>query len=296
MSYPGVDPADVQTMNPVGTQEPSAGVETTPPPVEAYMPPATPPPAQENVSQDTNPAPKPNPLVAQPPTAPAPAPAPQPANPVPDQEAIRLAVKEAMEHQFDVSPGWQKKSQRFVVTTPNGQRALCKRVNTMDLLNGDLLEEMDFYTKALFPTKWDAAGNPIENTNAENFWAALRDPDKRLKFTRMLNTLMEICVVEPSVFDDGAEIVVNPKSGQREVVCGAGVKRSEADGREYVEVNGVTRLVPEGLVRTSDIDWTDKMAIFSELNKPLDQLQIFHEQGTELASVGTEQGSGGNSQ
>lgn len=230
MSYPGVDPTDLKTMNPVGTQEESVG---------------------------------------EPKTAP-----------------LQDLSEEKVEAPFAVSNRWKTGSIQFVVECPSGQRCLVKTLDTMDLVNADLLEDMDYFGKALLPSSFDAAGNPVDNQEQQTFWDALKDPDKRLKFFSMLNRLLETAVVNPIVIDDGAEIITDEKTGKRIVVLGGMI--DTVNGVEMYTRDGVTRPLGAQEVKTSHIDFSDKMYIFGELNKPLELIRPFRQEDASVASVDTE--------
>lgn len=238
MSYPGVDPADVQTMNPVGTQEPSAGASI-------------------------------------------------------DPQQLKEAVREAVSDQFKVTDGWKsrtKASVHFVVECPSGQKALLKHLDTMDLVGANIIEEMDFFTKALFPASFDDAGNPVENKPTQNFWTTLKDPMKRKRFISMLNRLLEVAVVRPKVIDDGIEIETDPETGEATIKEGS-LLTVEGDVEFVTLPNGKKRAIKEGEVVTSAIDFGDKMTIFGELNKPLGMIEPFREPAVSVASVDSVEGA-----
>lgn len=257
MSYPGIDPADVQTMEPVGTQEPSAGEPK-------LLPPKIPQVEEQRLQS------------------------------VIDPEQLKDIVQEAVADQFAITDGWRNRAVQFVVLCPSGQRALLKHLTTMDLVDAGLIEDMDTFTKALFPASFDQAGNPVENQGQESFWKQLKDPDKKLKFLGMLNRLLVVGVVNPTVVDDGVDIVIDERTGKRVVVQGTLVE--EINGKEYLKTEIGNRLIAPNEVRASAIDFTDKMTIFSEFNKPLDQIKPFRESPVGVPSVDSEQGSGSTTQ
>lgn len=194
-----------------------------------------------------------------------------------DPSALNAAVAQAFQDQFAVTQ-WKRKPQiQFVIECPSGQRCLAKHLNTMDLVDADLIEEVDFFTKRLFPSAFDAAGNPVdsneEDTGNESFWGTLKDPEKKVRFFRLLNRLLAIGVVKPHVVDDGVDVVVD-ESGNKTVQYGANA-----------------RPLREGEVYASDIDFADKITIFGELNKPLEQIKPFREESsTVLPSVPASEG------
>ena len=134
----------------------------------------------------------------------------------------------------------------------------------------------------------------MENQGQDSFWKQLKDPDKKLKFLGMLNRLLVVGVVNPTVVDDGVDIVIDEKTGKRVVVQGTLVE--EINGKEYLKTEIGNRLIAPNEVRASAIDFTDKMTIFSEFNKPLDQIKPFRESPTGVPSVDSEQGSGSTAQ
>lgn len=241
MSYPGVDPSDTITAEPVGTQAVSEG--------------------------ETKQL---------------------------DGEELKKVVEEAVANQFAITDGWKTPEKiEFVVLCPSGQRALVRRLGTMDLLEAGLIEDMDFFTKALLPAGFDQAGNPVDSTEQPSFWKALKDPKRRLQFIQLLNRLLEVAVVNPKVIDDGAGIVDN--GGKDVVVLGTSIVRE--NGIEYLRrADGSLRPFAENEVKASAIDFTDKMAIFGELNRPLEEIKPFREAPNGVASVDTVQGSESPSQ
>lgn len=263
MSYPGMEPADVQTLEPVGTQEPSAGKPA-------------PNPLLANVSQDMH------------------------------EDALRKdnfvhinpselkdAVQEAVTDIFALKNTWKPKSQkvRFVIDCPSGQKVLARHLTTMDLLEADLVEEIDFFTKRLFPQDLDAAGNPIEKSEDDDgstIWKVLRDIEKRKRFLELLNRLLVTAVEKPKVINDNVEIATD-SDGNKFLING-----SEMDAEDYVRIYG--KELPElgeNETYASAVDFTDKMHIFGELNKPLGVIQPFRaESAASVASMATSESIG----
>ena len=192
--------------------------------------------------------------------------------------AERLKNQMAQGDPFAVTNAWQAKPQvQFVIQCPSGQRCLAKHLNTMDLVDADLIEEVDFFTKKLFPSSLDAAGNPVDNDSEElsnqSFWGTLKDAEKKARFFRLLNKLLAIGIVKPRVVDDGVGVVVD-ELGSKKVVFGTSA-----------------RPLREGEVYASAIDFADKIVIFGELNKPLEQINPFREESSaELPSVSAGEG------
>ncbi len=205
-----------------------------------------------------------------------------------ETEELKSIVKEAVADQFAITDGWRaSKTIKFVVTCPSGQRCLVKRLSTTDLINADILDEMDFFTRALIPQKFDAAGNPVFDNEQSSFWDALKDPEKRLRFFNLLNKLTQAAVVNPIVVDDGASIVTTP-NGKKVVALGTSVITDENGTDSLIMENGETRVLSDNEVRTSQIEFTDKMQIFSEVNRPLNEIRPFRAEENSMASVGTE--------
>ena len=195
-------------------------------------------------------------------------------------EALKQAVAQAVQDQFAVTAAWKSKPRvEFVIECPSGQRCLAKHLNTMDLIDSDLIEEVDFFTKKLFPSALDSAGNPVdtvEDPTNDSFWSTLKDAEKKARFFRLLNRLLSIGIVKPKVVDDGVEV------------------RVDESGSQIVTYGHLARPLKEGEVYASAIDFADKITIFGELNKPLDQIKPFREGSTaELPSVSTVEGIAG---
>lgn len=257
MSYPGVEPADVQTLEPVGTQVPSAGVPT-------------PNPLLANASQEMHEEALRNDNFVH-------------VNPT----ELKSVVQQAVTDMFALKPNWMPKPKaekqiQFVITCPSGQNVLAKHLTTMDLLEADLIEDLDFFTKKLFPQNVDPAGNPIdEDESASTIWTVLKDIDKRKKFIELLNKLLVISIQKPKIVDDGLEIATG-EDGKQFLISGA-----EMAPEDFTKVFG--RKLPElGENETycSAVDFADKMSIFAELNKPLSVIEPFRQESlVSLASM-----------
>lgn len=202
-------------------------------------------------------------------------------------EELKAALREVVRDEFAVTDAWQPREIiKFVVNCPSGQRALVKHLDTMDLLQYDLIEEMDFFSKKLFPSSFDPAGNPSELTPEieTNIWTVLRDPEKRCRFIKLLNRMMTAASVRPKIVDDGVALVDDPREeGSKKLVFGYQVKSID----KQIELFG--KPVPklkEGQCYAGPIDLGDRMAFFSELNKPLGMIEPFRkQQDAVLASV-----------
>ncbi len=233
MSYTDVTLAEGSQMNPVGTQEPSAGAGI----------------------------PTPNSLLAK-------------ASEQMHESALRddefkVAVTEAVTNMFELKSNWKPKTEKvkFVINCPSGQTVLAKHLNTMDLLEADLIEDLDFFTKRLFPA------SDSDKEEDSSLWTVLSDIVKRRRFVDLLNRLLEISIVTPRVINDGIEIATRA-DGTKFLISG-----SEMSAEDNIKVFG--RSLPplsENETYASAVDFTDKMAIFGELNKPLSVIQPFRQE------------------
>ncbi|QNJ59235.1 tail assembly chaperone [Mycobacterium phage MrMiyagi] len=257
MSYPGVDPAVLAQVNPVGTQESAAGEPMAPNPLVAK--------ASETMHESAL------------------------REPVIDQSAVKAAVADM----FALQDGWKpKQAVKFVIECPSGQRVLARHLDTMALLEANLIEEIDFFTKRLFPAEMDASGNVIEKPEdaAEaSIWTVLKDPEKRCRFLRLMNGLLVTAIERPKIIDDGVEILTDTE-GKKHVVEGA---RLSPEDYEKVFKKKLRPLGPNETY-ASAVDFADKMAIYSELNKPLAVITPFREeQAISLARMASGESSGG---
>ncbi|AEK07472.1 tail assembly chaperone [Mycobacterium phage Send513] len=255
MSYPGVDPTDTITKEPVGTQEVSVGETPTPAALLASA-------AGDQAPQDVD-------------------------------EAVKAAVKDL----FAVNEkAWKpKRVVKFVVDCPSGQVALVKHLDTLDLIEHDLVEELDFFTRKLFPADIDASGNPVEVQAKveDNIWQALRDPEKRRRFLEVTGRLMQAASIKPKIIHDGVVLVEDKDSaetGRKTTKFGY-----ELDMAEQLE--HFKRPIPplkDGEVYSGYVDFADRMAFFQELNKPLGMIEPFREeQAAVLQDMARGEGHGG---
>lgn len=202
-----------------------------------------------------------------------------------ENKELQANVKQIMEDMFAVTDAWKPKNIiKFIIDCPSGQRCLAKHLDTMDLIGADIIEEIDFFTKKLFPNELDAQGNPVERTveDAEaSIWGVLRDLDKRKRFFGLLNSLLTIGIVKPKVIDDGVVRYID-ETGTETVAYG-----SQLTPEEQLELLGhKIPALKSGEVYGGAIDFADKMTIFAELNKPLALIQPFRqEQDVMLASM-----------
>ena len=197
-----------------------------------------------------------------------------------DPAVLKAAVEDAVRDQFVVTDAWKPKPRiQFVIECPSGQRCLAKYLNTMDLVDADLIEEVDFFTKRLFPSSFDAAGNPVDQEEEESndkFWSTLKDNEKKVRFFRLLNKILSVAVVKPKVIDDGVDL------------------QDDEYGNKTVVYGSKARPLRDGEVYASAIDFADKMTIFGELNKPLEQIKPFREESaTELPDLPAVEGFAG---
>ena len=263
MSYPGVEPTDVQTMEPVGTQATSVGVPPTPNPLLA------------KAAQDMHESALRNPEFVAP---------PQGAN-------LDHLVAKAVDDMFALKDTWQPKNTepvKFVIHCPSGQTVLAKHLTTMDLLEASIIDEIDFFSKKLLP-KLDPAGNPVEDDDAgAPLWTLMKDVEKRKRFFTMLNKLVDIAVLKPNVIDDGVEIATRD-DGTQFLINGADMKPED-----YQRVFGkILPALGPNETYASAVDFGDKMAIFGELNKPLAVIEPFREESPNgTTSLEHSQGNG----
>lgn len=253
MSYPGVEPTDVQTMEPVGTQATSVGVPPNPNPLLAK--------AAQDMHENALRGPE---FVTHTPQT----------NGV-DMDKL---VAKAVDDMFALKDTWQPKNTepvKFVIHCPSGQTVLAKHLTTMDLLEANVIDEIDFFSKKLLP-KLDPAGNPVEDEDqGAPLWTLMKDVEKRKRFFTLLNKLIDIAVVKPNVIDDGVEIATKD-DGTQFLINGA-----DMSPEDYVKVFG--RALPAlgpNETYASAVDFGDKMAIFGELNKPLAVIEPFREESS----------------
>lgn len=264
MSYPGVDPADATTTSPVGTQDASAGEPQKLKYDHVELPDGTmrldPQPVEHSGSTTQ----------AQPIEVPEQTPE--------QKEALNKAVKEAFSDMFAVTQAWEPREVvKFVIECPSGQKALAKHLDVLDLAAADLVEDMDLFTRKLFPTALDDQGNPVDNKDQESFWKALKDINKRLKFIDMTNRLMAAASVKPKVVNDGVAIRTNPETSEQEIVHGYQV----TDIDEQLKLFGKpvpTLGDPRHEAYAGTITFNDRMTFFTELQKPLALIEPFREQ------------------
>lgn len=244
MSYAGLNPTEMQNTNPVGAQGISVGGTPIPNPLLSK--------ASENMHEA---ALRQNAI---------------------DPSVLNNAVQEAVSDMFALKPNWMPNKEKvlFVIQCPSGQKVLAKHLNTMDLLDANLVEEIDFFTKRLFPQEMDPSGNPIDHEDdGGSIWSVLRDINKRKRFIQLLNRLLELSIQKPSVINDGVEVATDAE-GNQFLITGR-----EMSSDDYIKVFGhPLPALGENQTYCSAIDFADKMVIFGELNKPLSVIQPFREE------------------
>lgn len=228
MSYPGVDPSDIMTTEPVGTQAISEG----------------------------------NPLIVNhaglPPG-------------VSDEVDVEKVVQQKVSEMFAVTEAWKPKGIiKFVIEFESGQQALVKYLDTMDMINIDLIEDMDFFSKKLFATQQENAENDFQKT----FWGTLRDVNNRKRFLDMTGKLMEASSIKPKIIHDGVAIVEDEETGKQQVVFGNEVTDI---GKQIELFGGPVSQLKDGQTYSSAIDIGDRLTFFQELNKPLALIEPFRE-------------------
>jgi hypothetical protein len=189
-------------------------------------------------------------------------------------EEFQQKVAEAVKNQFEVTAWKPRVTTKFVIDFASGQRALVKYLDTMDLVRGNLIEELDFFTKKLFPAAVAGAeGKDIEEKAEKSVWAVLNDPEKRCRFLELTNRLMSVASIKPKIVNDGVAL---KDSGDGEKIDVFGTEVDSID--EQIKLFG--KPIPplkEGEVYASSINFGDRMLFFTELNKPLEVIEPFRE-------------------
>lgn len=190
-------------------------------------------------------------------------------------EDLEKAVKEAVDDMFAVSNVWAPKVVvKFKIDCPSGQTALVKHLDILDLASVGLVEDMDLFTKKLFPSKFDDQGNPVDEKESETIWDTLKDVEQRKKFLDMTGRLMSIASVKPKVVDDGVVIVTN-EDGSKVTKFG-----HQLDMDQQLEHFGKpipTLEDPKREAYAGYIGFADRMSYFVELQKPLGAIEPFRE-------------------
>lgn len=179
-------------------------------------------------------------------------------------DELNKAVRQAVKDEFEVTQSWSKQDVQFVIECPSGQKCLAKRLTTLKLLESNLLDEIDYFSRKLFPAQVDASGNPIDAQEDSNpsISKVLQDREKKSRFFGLLDRLLNISIVKPKVVMLPSDINID----------------------DYLSWEGPE--LPPGQVWANVVDFGDKMFIFGELNKPLDEIKPFRiEQETNLANM-----------
>lgn len=265
MSYPGVDPDETVMTNPVGTQEVSSGN----PELEAEV--------QRRLKQVIETG-------------------------VPYQEpsvsSVKNEVHKAVSDMFAPTDAWQGKEEKvqFKHEFPSGQTALIQYLGTMDLVEYGLVEELDFFTRKLFPANIDQSGNPVEaEEKSETLLQSLSDPEKRARFLDLTGKLLAAASIRPSIVHDGV-IVREDEEGKQKVVFGYQAINWPID--EQVKFFGAPiARKKDGQVYSGPIGFEDRMSLFHALNQPLRQIEPFRDEpATVLPDLAGVEGNGGSAE
>lgn len=215
-------------------------------------------------------------------------------------EEFKAAVAKAVAEMFDLNEkAWQPKTiVKFKIECPSGQTVLAKHLDTLDLLGYGLIEEMDFFTRKLFPPSIDASGNPEEEAEQESIWKSLRDPKKRQRFLDMTGKLAAISSVKPSLAHDGVAVV--PELDEDGEPTGKqttkfGYQMTMEEQLEYFK-KPIPKL-KSGQAYTGYLSFNDRMTYFQELNRPLSMIEPFREGSAALLqNLARSEGHGGEAE
>lgn len=213
---------------------------------------------------------------------------------------FKAAVEKAVAEMFDLNEkAWQPKTiVKFKIECPSGQSVLAKHLDTLDLLSYGLIEEMDFFTRKLFPPSIDASGNPEEEAEPESIWKSLRDPKKRQRFLDMTGKLAAISSVKPSLAHDGVAVVPeldeDGESTGRQITK-FGYQMTMEEQLEYFK-KPIPKL-KDGQAYTGYLSFNDRMTYFQELNRPLSLIEPFREGSVALLqNLARSEGHGGEAE
>ncbi len=203
-------------------------------------------------------------------------------------EDVKKAVEEAVKDIFEVQDAWKpKETIKFKIECPSGQTVLVKYLNTIDLVEYDLVEELDFFTRKLFPIDIDPNGNPVEQQEEmeSGIWSAFRDPVKRCRFFEMTGRLIAAAALNPRVIHDGVAVVdvTDEDTGETKKVTKFGYQMSIEDQVRYLG-RPIKPLPNSKYTYSGCIDFGDRMAFFQELNKPLGLIEPFREESVAVLS------------
>ena len=161
------------------------------------------------------------------------------------KEAVAEAFNTVQVDPFAVTAWGTAPVKEVTLTVPSGQKVLLRKLDPIDLIAADLVDEMDYFSKKLFPNAVDRAGNPVENeddsTDEAGLWAMLKDEDKRTHFFKLLDGMAVAGCIKPPLTHD--------KEDSTKVFVG-------------------------------NLDFNDKMAIFTKLQEPVSRVGAFRQQST----------------
>jgi len=250
MSHEEATPTETEQTNPVGTQEVPEGLIKNPRPEHKCC---------EHCGPDAH--------------APHTLGCPPAEKPSLSKEELDKLVKEAMDDMFQPRAWKPRNVVKFLIECPSGQNVLVKHMDILELAGADLVEDMDLFGKKLLPQAFDEQGRPIdEDKRSSGIWKSFKDIKKRHKFLDMTNRLMAVSSVRPKVIDDGVAIVKDEEGSE---TIKYGYQMTTQEQLEYFE-----RPIPplEGeQVYAGYVDFSDRMAFFVELQKPLGMIEPFRE-------------------
>jgi hypothetical protein len=188
--------------------------------------------------------------------------------------ALKEAVGKAVDDMFAVTDAWKPRHiVKFVVNCPSGQSVLVKHLDTMDMIDADLLDEMDFFTRRIFSEQVDDSGNMDTS-----LMPALKDPEKRQRFFELTGKLMEAASIRPKIIHDGVFIVpFDPEKPEGKKTTRFGHQLTDAQKKDF---NVSIPNLQAGQAYSGSIDLGDRMSFFNDLNKPLQVIEPFREEQT----------------
>lgn len=212
---------------------------------------------------------------------------------------LKKAVADAVSDMFKVDAWKPKYVVKFKIQCPSGQTALVKHLDTLDLLEYDLVEELDFFTRKLFPVDIDPSGTPVEAQEDQEttIWTALKDVEKRRRFLDMTGMLMAAASVDPKIIHDGVTIVEKRDKATGEVTKHTRFGYQLKPDQQIDAFGKPIAPLPDRAVYSGYIDFADRMTFFQELNRPLELIQPFREeQAAMLQDMARGQGDGGTTE